>query len=51
MVGGGALPLFPVLANRSAAPPGAAAARCLRTDYDAFRGSLNIETGAEMLAH
>ncbi|KAM7371254.1 hypothetical protein PAMP_010741 [Pampus punctatissimus] len=34
-----ALPLLSALANRSSAPPGAAAARCLRTDYAAFRDS------------
>lgn len=43
-VGGGAVtrrarPLPFALSNHSAAPPGAAAARCLRTDYAAFRCS------------
>lgn len=33
----GPSPLLPALANRSAAPLRAAAARCLRTDYAAFR--------------
>lgn len=32
-------PLLSALSNHSAGPPGAAAARCLRTDYVAFRCS------------
>jgi len=39
--GGKALPLLTALANHSAALPGAAAARCLRTDYAAFIGCRN----------
>lgn len=34
-----ALPLPFALSNHNAAPPGVAAARCLRTDYAAFRCS------------
>lgn len=36
-----ATPLLSALSNHSVAPPGAAAARCLRTDYAAFRRSRN----------